>query len=59
MDAFESLVGSLLRKEGFWTNGSYIVELTKEEKSMEKGARVDIFWWQKNSLSLAPLIPDI
>lgn len=32
MDAFEFLVASLLRKEGYWVDGSYMVELTKEEK---------------------------
>lgn len=32
MDAFEFLVGSLLRKEGYWVDTSYMVELTKSEK---------------------------
>lgn len=32
MDAFEFLVSSLLRKEGYWVDTSYMVELTKEEK---------------------------
>lgn len=32
MDAFEFLVGSLLRKEGYWVDVSYMVELTKKEK---------------------------
>lgn len=32
MDAFEFLVGSLLRKEGYWVDTSYMVELTKDEK---------------------------
>ena len=32
MDAFESLVSGLLRKEGYWTEIGYKVELTKEDK---------------------------
>lgn len=32
MDAFESLIAMLLRKEGFWTSRNLKVELTKEEK---------------------------
>lgn len=32
MDAFESLVATLLRREGYWTASSVKVELTKAEK---------------------------
>ena len=32
MDAFESLVTSLLERQGFWVRSSFKVELTKEEK---------------------------
>jgi len=32
MDSFETLVGSLLEKEGFWVRTSVKVELTREEK---------------------------
>jgi hypothetical protein len=32
MDAFETIVSTLLRHEGFWTIPSYKVELTSEEK---------------------------
>lgn len=32
MDSFESLVSSLLQREGYWTRTSFKVELTKEEK---------------------------
>jgi len=32
MDAFESLVATLLRREGYWIWPSFKVELTKEEK---------------------------
>ncbi len=32
MDAFESIVAMLLRREGYWTASSYKVVLTKQEK---------------------------
>ena len=32
MDAFESLVTSLLERQGFWVRSSFKVELTKDEK---------------------------
>jgi len=32
MDAFESLIAMLLRREGYWIHPSFKVELTKEEK---------------------------
>lgn len=32
MDAFESLIATLLRREGYWVETSVKVELTKEEK---------------------------
>jgi len=32
MDAFESLVSSILDRDGFWTRTEYKVELTKDEK---------------------------
>jgi hypothetical protein len=32
MDAFESLIASLLEREGFWVRSGVKVELTKEEK---------------------------
>lgn len=32
MDAFESVIASLLHTEGYWTQTSYKVELTKAEK---------------------------
>jgi hypothetical protein len=32
MDAFESVVSSLLKRSGYWTDTSFKVELTKEEK---------------------------
>ena len=32
MDSFETLVGSLLEKDGFWVRTSVKVELTAEEK---------------------------
>ena len=32
MDAFETVVAMLLRREGYWITSSYKVDLTKEEK---------------------------
>ena len=32
MDAFENLVATLLRRDGYWTSTAVKVELTKEEK---------------------------
>lgn len=32
MDAFEALISMLLRHEGYWTQPSFKVELTKEQK---------------------------
>ena len=32
MDAFESLIATLLRRQGYWTTTSFKVQLTKEEK---------------------------
>jgi hypothetical protein len=32
MDAFESVIAMLLRREGYWIHPSFKVELTKEEK---------------------------
>lgn len=32
MDAFESLISMLLRHDGYWTNPSFKIELTKAEK---------------------------
>jgi hypothetical protein len=32
MDAFESIVAALLQRQGYWTQTSFKVELTKEEK---------------------------
>ena len=32
MDAFESVVSTLLKRSGYWTDTSFKVELTKEEK---------------------------
>jgi hypothetical protein len=32
MNAFESLIAGLLEKEGYWTRGTFKVELTKGEK---------------------------
>src|SRR5438270_1090573 len=34
MDAFESVIAMLLRREGFWTSSSVKVGLTKEEKRL-------------------------
>jgi len=33
MNAFESLVSLLLRRQGYWTTSSFKVEMTKEEKA--------------------------
>ncbi len=32
MDAFESIIATILQREGFWVRTSFKVELTKEEK---------------------------
>jgi hypothetical protein len=32
MDSFESLVASILEREGFWVRSNFKVDLTKEEK---------------------------
>ena len=32
MDAFEAVVGEILHREGYWVQGSYRVDLTKQEK---------------------------
>jgi hypothetical protein len=32
MDSFETLVGSLLEKDGYWVRTAMKVDLTKEEK---------------------------
>ena len=32
MDAFEAVVGEVLRREGYWVQSPYRVDLTKQEK---------------------------